>query len=556
MTSHTLFRYRFYVIGILLCALTAVASAQTPDAKLKPTGSISGRVTLDGKPAVGIMVVAISGETVNRRDAAARARTDTDGRYRLAGLAAGQYQVWTLAPALIAPPVVNPYSQYSGSVKNIILTSNEAVDDVDMKLMRGSVITGRVSNADNKPVVEELVKLELLDEKGMPRFGAYTSNYNQMYQTDDRGVYRIFGLPPGRYKVSVGSDLNDDNIIRGRRYRKTYYPATTDAARAAIVELKEADEAGDVDIRVQNPLASYAVAGRVVDGHGSPIAQAGVRVALLKDSETPSGSMGFQADDRGEFSFSGFTAGHYAAYATSQYYGGNFYGDPVYFDITDNDVNGIELKAIPGLSVSGVVTAQGMPTSELLAAFPRLRVSAWPSSPSKDRLTGGADAAVAPDGSFQIGGLRPGRMALHIYNSGPGTQPLIARIELNGTSIAQGLDVQQSISGISVIVNHGTGAIRGTVRFAGDASIGDSQIYVSCKPEGARDGPGGPVDARGNFLIRNLAPGNYEVTLRIAIVRAGLGPPPQPPKQVVTVADGAESEVNFLVDANPKPGGP
>jgi hypothetical protein len=556
MTSHTRFRYRFYVVGILLSALTAVASAQTPDAKLKPTGSISGRVTLDGKPAVGIMVAAIAGETVNRRDAAARTQTDSEGRYRVAGLAAGQYQVWTLTPGLIAPPGVVPYFGYSGSVKNIILTSNEEVDGIDMKLMRGGVITGRVTNADNKPVVEERVKLELLDEKGNPRFGAFTSTYDQMYQTDDRGVYRIFGLSPGRYKVSVGYDPNNDDITRGRRYLKTYHPATSDAARATIVELKEADEANNIDIKVQNPQASYAIAGRVVDGQGLPIAQAGVRVTLLRGSEPATGNIGFQADDRGEFSFSGFSAGHYAAYATSQYYGGNFYGDPVYFDITDKDVNGIELKAIPGLTVSGVVTTEGTSAAELLAVFPRLRVSAWPSSPSKGQLTSGADAAVAPDGSFQIVGLRPGRLSIGLHDSSTGRRPVIARIELNGTSIAQGLDVQESMSGIRVIVNYGTGGIRGTVRFAGDASIGDSRIYVTCKPEGAREGPYVPVDARGNFLIKNLTPGNYEVTLTIAPVRPGPGLPPQPLKQSVSVTNGAESEVNFLVDANLRPGGP
>jgi hypothetical protein len=555
MTSHTRFRYRFYVVGILLSALTAVASAQTPDAKLKPTGSISGRVTLDGKPAVGIMVAAIAGETVNRREAAARTQTDSEGRYRLAGLAAGQYQVWTLAPGLIARPGPTPYFQYSGSIKNILLTANEEVDDIDMKLIRGSVITGRVTNADNKPVVEERIRLEILDEKGMPRLGAYTSSYDQMYHTDDRGVYRIFGLPPGRYKVSVGYDPNNDDITRGRRYLKTYYPATNDAARAGIVELKEADEANNIDIKVQNPVANYSIAGRVVDEQGLPIAQAGVRVTLFKGSEPAMGNIGFQADDRGEFSFSGFSAGHYAAYATSQYYGGNFYGDPVYFDITDKDVNGIELKAIPGLSLSGVVAVEGRSMAEFLAVFSRLRVSAWPSSPSKGQLISGADAAVAPDGSFQIVGLRPGRMSLGLHDN-TGKRPMIARIELNGTSIAQGLDVQQSISGIRVIVNYSTGAIRGTVRFAGDASIGDSQIWVSCKPEGARDGPGTPADARGNFLIKNLAPGNYEVTLTIATVRSRPGPQPQPPKQIVSVTDGAETEVNFLVDANPKPAGP
>src|SRR6266498_4870544 len=72
----------------ILCS-GSIARDQTPDVKPKPTGSISGRVTLSGSPAEGIPVVAVSGQTVNRRDAAARSLTDSEGRYRLSELLPG-----------------------------------------------------------------------------------------------------------------------------------------------------------------------------------------------------------------------------------------------------------------------------------------------------------------------------------------------------------------------------------------------------------------------------------------------------------------------------------
>jgi hypothetical protein len=97
---------------------------------------------------------------------------------------------------------------------------------------------------------------------------------------------------------------------------------------------------------------------------------------VRQDQGPPSPSFGIQADDRGEFSFDGFGPGHYSAFATSENYGGNFYGDPVNFEVVDNNVSGLELKAIPGLSVSGVVAADGVMTKDLLALLPGLRVSA------------------------------------------------------------------------------------------------------------------------------------------------------------------------------------
>ena len=68
------------------------------------------------------------------------------------------------------------------------------------------------------------------------------------------------------------------------------------------------------------------------------------------------------------------------------------------------------------------------------------------------------------------------------------------------------------------------------------------------------------VDARGHFLIPDLPPGNYEVTLNVGFYGPTVQPPPrprqQPQKQFVTVADDAEVEVNFTVDLKPKEGGP
>lgn len=544
---------RIFIIGILTLAAITIASAQAA------TGSISGRVTVDGKPAAGIPVAAVAGETVNRRDAAARAVSDSEGHYRVSGLAAGQYQVWTLTPGKVAEPEASPnYFPYFGSTKNIILTANEDVGDVDLKLIRGGVITGRITNADDKPVTEERVSLMLLDANGNPRFGALGSTYDQMYQTDDRGIYRIFGLPPGRYKVSVGVDASD-GMTRGRRHQKTFYPDTSDQSKATIVELKEAGEAGHIDIKVPAARPTYAVSGRVIDTEsGLPIPGAGVRFAMVpKDQGRTTPGWAMPADDRGVFTFSGISPGRYSAYASSELYGGNFYGSPVYFDLVDKDVTGIELKTVPGLSVSGVIVSEGLPTNELLTMLPGLRVGARGSTPN-DQFSSGGNSALAPDGSFQIDGLKPGRVSISVYTSGVGMiRPTIARIEHGGIGISQGFDIQQSVSGLRVVINYGTGAIRGSVKLEGDDRASSAQVYVTCKREGASDGTRAAVDARGHFLIKNLSPGTYEVTVQARGGNQSQGNrPPAPQKQIVNVTNGSESEVSFVFDLTPKPGGP
>ena len=144
--------FSLIIAAILIASLTA-ARGQTREAKPKATGSISGHVILNGKAAAGISVAAYGGETLARRIAAARAVTDSEGYYSLTQLAPAQYQVATLAPNLTTAETGSGLSYGFGSFgssKTIILAAGETVSDIDLKLVRGGAITGRITDADNK----------------------------------------------------------------------------------------------------------------------------------------------------------------------------------------------------------------------------------------------------------------------------------------------------------------------------------------------------------------------------------------------------------------------
>ena len=144
--------FSLIIAAILIASLTA-ARGQTREAKPKATGSISGHVILNGKAAAGISVAAYGGETLARRIAAARAVTDSEGYYSLTQLAPAQYQVATLAPNLTTAETGSGLSYGFGSFgssKTIFLAAGETVSDIDLKLVRGGAITGRITDADNK----------------------------------------------------------------------------------------------------------------------------------------------------------------------------------------------------------------------------------------------------------------------------------------------------------------------------------------------------------------------------------------------------------------------
>jgi Carboxypeptidase regulatory-like domain len=549
------------VLTIQLIALSLSGHSQTPDPKLKATGSISGRVTIGGKGAAGIEVAAISIDNFSRRMATSRATTDNEGFYRLSGLAPAQYQVAPLTPEMTTADESDFNFGFVslGASKNIVLAAGEAVENIDVKLVRGAVITGHVTNTDNKPVVEERVSLQPVDEKGNPpRTPTRLPSGSQMYQTDDRGEYRIYGLPAGHYKVSVGYDSSGGIIFNTRGfYPRTFHPNTIDSTKANIIDVAEGSVASNIDIQVGPRADTYTVTGHMVDSEtGLPVS--GVRVGYLlkrpnEQRYSPFMIMG-ATGAAGEFRSDGLSPGKYGAYAFSQSEGSDLYSDPVYFDVTDKDVSGIEIKTVRGLSLSGIVVGDGQTLKDIQAQLPGLRISATVDSGANVNGVGSGSAMVLADGSFRIGGLRPGRVSVGI-GTNTGRRPSIVRIDHEGIGITQGFELQpgQSVSGLRVVITYGTGTIRGEVRFEGGTPSPQTRSFVSCVREGTRENSGVSLDSRGHFIISGLSPGSYTLTLQTSA--PGQRPTP-PQKQTVTVTNDNESQVTFVVDLTPKEGGP
>jgi hypothetical protein len=83
---------------------------------------------------------------------------------------------------------------------------------------------------------------------------------------DERGQYRLWGLAPGKYKLSVdytsaGYTISVTGVVLslgGRplyvpeTWAKTYFPGTPDADKASIVEVGEGAIVERLDFRISN----------------------------------------------------------------------------------------------------------------------------------------------------------------------------------------------------------------------------------------------------------------------------------------------------------------
>ncbi len=166
-----------------------------------------------------------------------------------------------MAPALVISDENNSRGQ------GVIVNEGDHLEGIDFDLMPGGVITGKVTDKDGQPIVEERVNLLWVDRRG-PSYQVSSGS-----QTDDRGIYRIFGIRPGRYKVSVGQDSVYRGVEKGRHsLPTTFHPDASEAAQAGVIEIREGSEATSIDITVGHARQGFAVSGQVIEAdNGKPV---------------------------------------------------------------------------------------------------------------------------------------------------------------------------------------------------------------------------------------------------------------------------------------------
>src|SRR5687768_12453056 len=195
-------------LGAALILWLAAGAGAHAFAQTAAPASVAGRVREGERGVPGVTVALISAEPSQRFRVVARAKSDAEGRFLIQNAPPGRYQIMPYAPAYIVRGM-NDNSFPPG--RPLTLMPGDEVKDLDFQVERGGVITGRVTDAGGAPVVAETVFAapESIGAQQPPR-GPFDM---RDHMTDDRGVYRIYGLPPGRYRVSVGQAAENTGVV-------------------------------------------------------------------------------------------------------------------------------------------------------------------------------------------------------------------------------------------------------------------------------------------------------------------------------------------------------
>jgi protocatechuate 3,4-dioxygenase beta subunit len=514
------------------------AQSQTGSEKQR-TATVSGRVILNGKPLGGVTVQFLpdqmpvqAGRVEPLQDVA-----DEQGRYQITGIPAGSYLV-NIKPDEF---VIVGGLHYLIQRKLINVLEGEKVEQFDLVLKRGGVITGRVSDASGRPIAGEEIKLTRISDDGKRQLSSH--NTARMTMTDEQGIYRVFPLPEGRYLVSARMTLATrigTQLPRNVYYPQTYHPGVSDQSSASAVEVSEGAETAGVDILIAETMKTYEIKGRVVNAETGNAVE-GIHISCnwqrKADDAVESGSQSVRSNAEGEFQCHGLLPGKYTIYPK---FGdaSKYFGDPAHCEITESSVDGVEVKLRPGGlrpggSVSGKVIFEGAndPPLPLSAQANPSLFLIWKSSEDSQTAVSSkkhASVNVKTDGSFRIAGLQPGK----IYFS-PGLSPItggfwIKRVELGGTIIPDGLEIGpgENLSNVRVIVCYSSLRLGGEVKIIGGDLPPNMGIYVSLhRLNKSEYDPqmGADADTRRRFVFSNLIPGEYEV--RMVAVNTQVGKP-------------------------------
>jgi protocatechuate 3,4-dioxygenase beta subunit len=355
---------------------------------------------------------------------------------------------------------------------------------------------------------------------------------------------------------------------------QTYYPGVTEEAKARPVQVSAGSEAAGVDIQFSGTDKGFVVSGRVVDSESkTPIANA--MVAYSKSGKTTDGTVvhvegataggevsgmpgGFTTtNDKGEFRFAAVAPGNYKLEATSigafaGAGGSQFYADPVTFEVLSTNVDRLEIKVHRGGGISGQVVIESTDSQDSLDRYGQLVLIAMVTD-SESKSYSSGNCMISPDGSFRLGGLKPGKVTLRTFSMSA-RRPGILRIEHNGAEVQGGFEIQanEEISGLRVILTPAIAVIHGRVTFQGGSLQPGAKVTALARPMNADRSDSAGIETQsaevspdGSFLIENLTPGTYEVLVLVRLP-AQQGGRSVSAKQTVTA--GSDSEVDIVVD--------
>ncbi len=540
---------------ILLCAApvrVAIAQAGAREnaeaaSQGRRDGVITGRVVNDtGRPVAGAPILVIRAG-VKITSGMQPSTADDEGNFKATGLGPGSYMISTNVPGYVVPRT-DSESDY-----------HRPGESVTVNLVKGGVVTGRVTDPYGEPMVG--VRAQAFKVRGLEGGQKYLVSLRDENGrlTDDRGVYRLYGLEPGIYVVGVSNDQSGwyGGAYAGRE-AMTWYPSSP-RATAAEITVRSGEEITGADIRHREERG-HAISGTVINDAASGSMREGITIMLMSGADRQlvgmTGAYGTKS-----FAMFGVADGEYEIVACRMDFREADFASstPRRVVVRGADVSGIDLKITAPASISGRVKIESSTVGAVGAVGGAGKSPCEDRSQAKDhaviedvllsaaaddesgpsiqsivpqfRYFGGA-VGGAPDekGEFILSGLAAGRFRIKadlpddgwyvrtITQPAPGAAKKPVDASRNGIAVKAG----EKLSGVEVVIAEGAASLNGHVVPAKEGSKLASRLRVHLIPAevSAADDvlryAETTVGVDGEFGFKHLAPGKYLLYARQA----------------------------------------
>jgi hypothetical protein len=305
------------------------------------TSSIRGRVVsaTTGTPVRRAQIQAqLSAEQGGRGEPGRSTTTDDNGAFLFSNLPAGRWSI----RASKSGYVEQQFGQRSAfaSVDPVTVAEGQTLV-ADFRLSRGGAFSGRVVDEFGDPIAGANISALRYQVTAQ---GVRTSRTGTSVPSDDTGAYRVYGLPPGQYYISM-SDPSARNVVinlatelgnlsgainaqaaeaasfavsardaingpgaNTRSYAPTYYPGTATLADAQRLTLGLGEEQSGINLAIV-AVRTARISGRVVNSSGSAT-QASITLAnQMGQNFNVSGGRGSAGD--GAFTIANIPPGTY-----------------------------------------------------------------------------------------------------------------------------------------------------------------------------------------------------------------------------------------------------
>jgi hypothetical protein len=452
--------------------------------------------------------------------------TDNQGSFEIRDLAAGRYSITANKGGYVMGQFGQRRPGEPGTP--IELSDGQTAEKVNFVLSRGGVISGRVVDDGGEPVAGTMVSAMRFQFMGgtrrlVPSGGGGMGGSDT---TDDQGVYRLYGLPPGDYFVSAnnrnmgfmsGPEMNN---TEQDGFAPTYFPGTASVGEATRITLKPGQE-------VSAPFALIVarmskIRGRVLNSRGEPI---GRTMLMLVPADEVFGGMAFQTANNamvgpdGAFQFTNVAPGRYTLNVRPMNMpgqAGEFATMPV--TVGNDDIDGLLITTSIGATARGqVMTDDGSPPP---FRFDQVQVFASSNDPS-NQMMGGGTPRVNEDYTFELTNLFDRRILRgFVGTGGAGLGWQLKAVMYEGQDITDsGLDFTpgRTYEGLQIIFTQRVTDLSGLVTDDRNRPVLDATViifpadrekwgYQTRYIRSARP------DTNGRYSVKNLPPfGDYLV---------------------------------------------